>query len=175
MKSLAICCLLMTVTLAVSPTYAQEQLVEGQDQVPLGIDLALADPVPPPLDLRGVAIGSGISTFTPSVGPPQVSVRRPAPSASIAMYSIYGMLQVLDVHSTQQALGENAVEANPILRPFASSAIGLMSIKAASSAGVMYLMERVRKKHPAAALALAIGINSLQAMVVVHNYRIARR
>ncbi|RPI50366.1 MAG: hypothetical protein EHM55_21550 [Acidobacteria bacterium] len=152
----------MAATVAVSPIYAQEE--------PPGA------PVQPVPVLRGIVLSSDI-TFAPHIAAPPMPVRQmtSASAASLAMYGAYGMLQVLDAHSTRRAIANNGVEANPIVRPLASSRIGLISLKVASGAGVMYLMERVRKKHPAAALALAIGINSLQAVVVVHNYRVARR
>jgi DAACS family dicarboxylate/amino acid:cation (Na+ or H+) symporter len=46
---------------------------------------------------------------------------------------------------------------------------------AASTAGFVYLVERLRKKNRTAPFVLAIGVTSLQAYVVAHNYSIARR
>lgn len=167
MKYRAAGCLMMAAMFAVSPVHAQDQTSDGQDQVS------------PPV-LRGLAIDPSLTSFVPHVPAPSVSVltaptTSAASPASLAVYGIYGVIQVLDVHSTQRAISGNGVEANPFLRPFASSPAALITLKAASGAGIVYLMERVRKKHPAAALALAIGINSVQAMVVMHNYRVARR
>jgi hypothetical protein len=104
----------------------------------------------------------------------------PAPARSdvldtvtLGMYGVFGVLQVLDAHSTLRAIDRGASEFNPVVRPFASSPTALISFKAASSAGVLYLTERLRKKHPVAALAFVIAVNSAQAYVVAQNYRIA--
>jgi hypothetical protein len=40
---------------------------------------------------------------------------------------------------------------------------------------VIYLTEKLRKRHPVAAVLVMIGLNSGYAMVAAHNYRIARR
>ena len=111
-----------------------------------------------------------------STSPPSQSGRSAALFVpTMAMYAAYGTLQALDVHSTLRAIDRNGVEANPLLRPIATSPAGLTAFKAASTAGIIYLTERLRKKHPVAALAFGIGVNSLQTFVVLHNYRVARR
>jgi hypothetical protein len=97
-------------------------------------------------------------------------------SASMfSMYAMYGTLQALDAHSTLQALDNNAVEANPVIKSMADSPAALVSFKAATSVGVLYLLERLRKKNPKAAFFLALGVNSAQAYVVAHNYRAAKK
>jgi hypothetical protein len=93
----------------------------------------------------------------------------------IVVYAGYGVLQALDVHSTLRALDNRGVEGNPLLRSIASSPAALISVKAASTVGVIYFIERLRKKNATAALVLSIGVTSLQAVVVAHNYRVARR
>jgi len=114
-----------------------------------------------------------ISSIAPDAAAP--SERSPLVGPIMAMYAGYGMLQVLDAHSTLSALDNRGTEANPFVRSLASSPARLIAFKAGSTVGLVYLTERLRKKHPAAALALAIGVNSLQAYVVMHNYRVARK
>jgi hypothetical protein len=142
--------LLFAACLVTTPAYAQDETARDPD--------ALAEHqvneavTPPPQSARSAAL------FVPTM----------------AMYAAYGTLQALDVHSTLRAIDRNGVEGNPLLRPVATSPAGLTAFKAASTAGIIYLTERLRKKHPVAALAFGIGVNSLQAFVVLHNYRVAK-
>jgi hypothetical protein len=53
--------------------------------------------------------------------------------------------------------------------------VALISFKATTTVGLVYLTERLRKKNKVAALAAAVGLNSLQAFVVAHNYRVAKK
>ena len=151
--------LLMAGTVAMSPVHAQDQSANAPDQSCCQEpEVPVADPVP-----AATAASIVFKRTSAASGP------------SMSMYAAYGMLQALDVHSTLQALGGRGAEANPLVRLTASSPTRLISLKAASSVGVIYFMERLRKKNPTAALALAIGVNSVEAFVVVHNYRVARR
>ena len=142
---------LFAACLATTSAYAQDETAHGPEAVAdQQVNQAVSSP---PQSARSAAL------FVPTM----------------AMYAAYGTLQALDVHSTLRAVERNGVEANPLLRPVATSPAGLAAFKAASTAGIIYLTERLRKKHPVAALAFGIGVNSLQAFVVVHNYRVAKR
>jgi hypothetical protein len=143
--------LLTVACLAVSPIYAQDERTPDPEPV-VPQEATEAASVPPPKPRSA-------SLFGPT----------------IAMYAAYGTLQALDVHSTLRALDRNGAEGNPFLRPIASSPAGLTAFKAASTAGIIFLTERLRKKHPVAALAFGIGVSSLQTFVVVHNYRAVKR
>jgi hypothetical protein len=151
MKVRSICFLLLATCLVATPAYAQDETAAGSE--------AAAQPQPVESVTRPSQSSQSPALFVPTM----------------AMYAAYGTLQALDVHSTLRALDRNGVEANPLIRPIASSPAGLSVFKAASTAGVIYLTERLRKKHPVAALAFGIGVNSLQTWVVIHNYRAARR
>jgi hypothetical protein len=50
-----------------------------------------------------------------------------------------------------------------------------MAIKAGSTAGILYLTERVRQRSPTAAIVMMTAFNSAYAMVVANNYRIGNR
>ncbi len=93
----------------------------------------------------------------------------------MALYATYGTFQALDVHSTLKALDNGGAEGNPLVRTVAESPAGLIAVKAASTAGFVYVVERLRRKNRTAAFVLAIGVTSLQAYVVAHNYGIATR
>jgi hypothetical protein len=99
----------------------------------------------------------------------------PRPAALIPLYVGFGSVQALDVHSTLLAIDRGARETNPLVRFTTGSPAGLIALKTGSTAGVIYLTEKLRKRHPVAAVLVMIGLNSGYAMVAAHNYRIARR
>jgi hypothetical protein len=116
--------------------------------------------------------------FEPVLSPPapaateQSSHRRP--QALIPLYASFATLQALDLHSTHYALGRGAVEANPLMNTFAGNQVGLMAIKAAGTAGVIFASERMWTKNKTAAVVFMIAANSAMAWVVQHNYRTVR-
>jgi hypothetical protein len=98
--------------------------------------------------------------------------RRPA--AMLPLYMTFAALQVLDTHSTTKALGRGAVETNPLVRPFADNELGLIAVKAAGSAGVIFASEQLWKRNKTAAIAFMVATNAAMTWVVQHNYRAAR-
>ena len=96
-------------------------------------------------------------------------------AASRAPPRVAGPRSDSHVHSTLRAVGAGAVAANPLLRPIVSTPAALISLKAASALGTVYLVERLRKRNPTAAFAFALGVNSLYTIAVVHNYRVGTR
>jgi hypothetical protein len=100
-------------------------------------------------------------------------VRDRRPGALVPLYVSFSVLQVLDIHSTSGALGRGAVEANPIVRPFAGNQLGMVAVKAAGTAGVILASEQMWKKNKAAAVAFMLLSNGAMTWVVQHNYRIA--
>ena len=92
----------------------------------------------------------------------------------LPLYMTFAALQVLDTHSTTKALGRGAVETNPLVRPFADNELGLIAVKAAGSAGVIYASEQLWKKNKTAAIAFMVATNAAMTWVVQHNYRAAR-
>lgn len=104
-----------------------------------------------------------------------VSAAPTAPARSHVLTSLYVSyvgLQALDVHSTSRALASGGREANPALRGIAGSPGALIAVKAATTAGTLWVSEQLRKKHPAAAIGLMAALNSVMAVVVSHNYSV---
>jgi hypothetical protein len=95
------------------------------------------------------------------------------PRALFPLYASFATLQILDIHSTTQALAGGAMEANPAMKAFAGNSIGLTAMKIAGTTGVIVISEKLRKKNRAAAVGLMIAANSAMALVVQHNYRVA--
>jgi hypothetical protein len=107
-----------------------------------------------------------------TVAADQSSHRRP--QALIPLYASFATLQALDLHSTHYALGRGAVEANPLMNTLADNQVGLMAIKAAGTAGVIFASERMWTRNKTAAVVFMIAANSAMAWVVQHNYRTVR-
>ena len=165
-------CLASIAAAAQEPTNSPEQVQQGP---------ASGDPLP----VLGASLVTAPLPMLPATLPTTSSLTRPTSEsqgstfpgmgAMYSMYAMYGTLQALDAHSTLKALDNNAIEGNPVVRTMSGSPAALVSFKAATSVGVLYFMERLRKKNQKAAFFLAIGVNSLQAYVVAHNYRAAKQ
>jgi hypothetical protein len=110
----------------------------------------------------------------PNVSATARTSRNRRPASLVPLYVSFGALQVLDAHSTSRALGRGAVEANPLMKPFAGSGAGLLAVKAAGTAGVIYASEKMWKKNKVAAVVFMVAANSAMAWVVQNNYRAVR-
>ncbi|MGH9147624.1 MAG: DUF5658 family protein [Vicinamibacterales bacterium] len=111
---------------------------------------------------------------------PEHSVTSPAhthhrPRALLPLYLSFVSLQVLDIASTRRALEGGAREANPIVAPLSNSTPALVAMKVGSTAAIIYLTERLRKRHPVTAVVLMVGLNAAYAGVVAHNYSVRGR
>jgi hypothetical protein len=114
---------------------------------------------------------------TESADPPEVSV---PPAASQAppdrpavlgpMYISFTALQILDVHSTLRAPDFGAREANPLVGGLLASPPAFVATKAAVTAGLIYVSEKLRRRHPRAAVLMMIGLNSAYFAIVTRNY-----
>jgi hypothetical protein len=93
------------------------------------------------------------------------------PGRMKALYVGFGVLQALDAQTTFQALERGGVERNPLLAPLADRPAALIAVKAASTAGTVYLLERLRKRSPRAALVTAAAINAAYVTIVASNAR----
>jgi hypothetical protein len=96
------------------------------------------------------------------------------PVVLLPLYVSFAALQVLDIRSTQQALQGGGVEGNPLMGGVVGSPVAMTALKIGAAAGIVLLSEKVRKHNPVAAVVMMVGMNSAYAMVVSHNYAIAR-
>jgi hypothetical protein len=100
----------------------------------------------------------------------------PRPAVLMPLYGSFVAFQALDFDSTRRAIRSGAGrEANPLLGSIANSSAGLAAVKVGTTAVVIYASERLRRnRHPVAAVALMIGMNSAYAIVTAHNYSVLR-
>jgi len=110
------------------------------------------------------------SANTADVGRP----RERRPDALVPLYVSFSGLQVLDIHSTTRAIDRGAVEANPVLRGVVGNQAGLVALKAAGTAGIIYASEKMWKRNRTASIIFMVASNSAMAWVVQHNYRAVR-
>lgn len=92
----------------------------------------------------------------------------------IPLYVTYGILQAADAHSTLRGLNQGAREQNPFLGSIVKRPAVLIPVKIGSSLATIYLVEKLRRKNPAAAVAVMAGVNTAYAVIVQHNYRVVR-
>ena len=85
------------------------------------------------------------------------------------------VMQALDVHSTYRALGQGAVEANPVMAGLAGNTAAFVATKAAVASATVLAARHMGKRHKVAAIVTLVAINSAYAAVIDHNYRVARR
>jgi hypothetical protein len=133
-------------------------------------DALLASLAPAALPLAPATV------VTPDISTPLfVPQARPKrPGALLPLYVSFASLQALDAHSTTRALDRGAVEANPMMRGISGNPFGMLAVKAAGTAGVIYAGEKIWKRNKTAAVLFMLAANSGLALVVQHNYRAVR-
>jgi hypothetical protein len=156
--ALALACLV-----GLPASVAAQEIGEAVD--PVSLDIAPMRDVVAPAPQIPLAHVAGVDAS-------RLRERRPAPL--LPLYASFAVLQALDAHSTWRAIDRGAVESNPLLRGIAANEVGLIALKAAGTAGVIFATERLWTRNRVAALALMIATNSAMTWVVQHNYRAVR-
>lgn len=156
-----------------APVRAQQ--LEVTPTVMASVDRPIVTAAMPPtsrlLAEQGTLLAEQVSA--PAVFAPLYAGPR-RPSWFTALHVLTAGLQVADAHSTLSGLKMGAVEANPLMSPVAKNGPALVAVKATVAAGVIYATERMSRGNRVAAVLTAIAINGTYAMVVAHNYRLAR-
>jgi len=92
----------------------------------------------------------------------------------LPFYAGSAILQALDVHSTFKVLALGGREGNPMLAGLVNNRPAFIAVKGAIAAGSIYAVSRISKHNKFAAMAMGALLNSTYAMVVNHNYKLAR-
>lgn len=131
-------------------------------------------PAPPSPDLRA-ALDSPLIAQSVQLLPPAPALEHKRPSALIPLYISLVGLQALDIHSTRQGLRSGATrESNPLMKAFVENDSAFIAVKATTTAGTIFITEKLRKTRPKTAVVLAAALNIGMAAVVVNNYRVSR-
>jgi hypothetical protein len=93
------------------------------------------------------------------------------PAALPLLYVSLAGLQAYDVYSTRTALSRGGYEANPLMGGVANSTTGLVVVKAVSTAGTIFIAERLWKKNRVAAIMTMVVANGVMAAVAMNNAR----
>jgi len=122
-----------------------------------------------------------------AVQPPMAVEAEPAPAEVVKpsfdpnrnkmllpLYASTAILQALDVHSTMQVLKYGGGEGNPMLQGIVANRPAFIAAKAAVAASTIYAVSRIGKRSKLGAIVTTAAINSVYAMVVSHNYKLAR-
>jgi len=96
------------------------------------------------------------------------------PASVTVLYGTLGVMQALDIYSTQRALGRGGREINPIVEQAAGNQAIMIGVKAISTATSIYFAERAWKKNRKGAVVLMAIVNGVTAAVVARNLRNAR-
>jgi hypothetical protein len=101
--------------------------------------------------------------------------RRPGPSPLMAsLYASTAVMQALDVHSTMRALDRGAVEANPLMSGATRNKAAFIALKAGVALSTVMAARNMSKRNKVAAVLTLVAVNSAYAMIVNHNYKVAR-
>lgn len=92
-----------------------------------------------------------------------------------SLYASTALMQVLDIHSTYRAFSAGAVEGNPAMTRITGNPAAFAATKAAVAAASIWAAHRMAKKNKIAAVITLVAVNSAYAMIVSHNYQLARR
>lgn len=107
--------------------------------------------------------------------PPPPMFRRSGPSPLLtSLYASTAVMQALDVHSSLTAFRSGAVEANPLMQGVTKNRAAFMAIKAGVAVSTIMAARHMAKRNKVAAIATLVAINSAYAVVVSHNYKVAR-
>ena len=110
----------------------------------------------------------------PSFGRESFEGRGRRPSLLPMLYASQVALQALDAHSTYQAIGRGAHEANPLMKGVVGNKGAMLAVKAGVAASTIFLAERMWKRgNRVGAIATMLVVNGVTAAVVANNYRVA--
>jgi hypothetical protein len=88
-----------------------------------------------------------------------------------SLYFVTAVVQGLDAQSTFKALDAGAVEANSIVKPFASNRPAFVALKVGMAAAFIYQGHQMSKRHKIGAIVTLGILNSVYAAIAINNYR----
>jgi len=164
------------VLLAAAPVAAQGQVAAGVINIATVLPASMASTVlfPPAATVAAVANAAeaGVPLQIGQVAHYNGGPKRP--TALPALYASTALLQVLDVKSTMTAVSLGAHEANPLMKGVASNQGAMLAVKAGVAGATIFMAEKMWKRNPMGAVAMMLVVNSVNAVVVAHNYKVAQ-
>jgi hypothetical protein len=159
-RRLFVACAIVGVGVVAAPS------ASAQERVQLDLSTAVSNAVVPP-----VVLSTQQMPFEFDSG-----FRRQQPSSPLmtSLYVSTAVMQALDVHSTLQALDRGAVEGNPMMSGVTGNKAAFIALKSGVAFGTVMAARNMSKRNRVAAALTLVAINSAYAMVVNHNYKVAR-
>jgi hypothetical protein len=106
---------------------------------------------------------------------PALRPARQRPTALPPLYASLIGLEGVDAYTTSVGVSHGAQEQNAVLGAFGPSGIGGIGLKAASVVSMVYVSERLWKRHPVGAVLLMTAMNCAMAAVAVNNFSVIHR
>lgn len=99
-------------------------------------------------------------------------LERARPAALPVLYVGYGVLQGVDLWQSGRLVDSGARELNPVMAGATGHQAAMIAVKAATTAGTLYFVERLWKNdHRVAAIVTMVAVTGVSAAVVAHNQR----
>jgi hypothetical protein len=155
------------VALVLAPWSASEAFAQVRSELPL-VDFGAA---------VGQAFGQPVRLSDFEQRPVQLPRPAPGTQSSTALKSLYAttiVMQGLDVHSTLAVVSRGGAEANPLMAGLVDNPAAFIGIKAAVATTTILAARKISKRSKTAAIVTLVAVNSAYALVVSHNYRVAR-
>ena len=125
-----------------------------------------------------VALFSSAAPVEPAVTTqyPRMTYRESGsrPLGMASLYASTALMQVLDVHSSLKAFSRGAVEGNPMMAGVAKNKSAFIAVKGLVAASTIMMARQIAKRSKVAAIITMAAVNSAYAMVVSHNYKLAK-
>ena len=139
--------------------------------------LALFVPVETAASGSLVVLGSTVELPAPTRAAPEAERCRQRPRLLTPMLVAYAGLQAADAHSTLRALDAGAVERNPspVAQWAVRSAPRAYAVKAGVTAWTGWALHRMACQRPRVSFWMITALNTVQAVIVYHNYKVGSR
>lgn len=136
--------------------------------------LTFATSVTAPAALSVAPAPEAVTSSRPTFDYGSSALKSSSLKTMMPFYASTAVLQMLDVRSTMQVVKLGGGEGNPVLQGLVGHPAMFMGVKAAVAAASIYSAYRLAKHSRLGAIATMVGVNSVYAMVVAHNYQLAR-
>ena len=90
------------------------------------------------------------------------------------LYATTATMQMMDVRSTLTAFKNGAVEANPMMSGIVKNKAAFIAFKAGIAASTIWSAHSMAKRNKVGAILMLAAVNSAYAIIVNHNYQVAR-
>lgn len=165
----------VTATLGAVPAHAQDFMAINAMATPVLFPVAPVAPAPVAVAAAAAEVAApAVDAQGPTFVRPSLESPERRPLLLPAMYAAQIALQALDVHSTYSAINKGAREANPLMQGVVDNKGAMMAVKAGVAASTILLAEKMWKRgNRTGAIATMLVVNSVTALVVANNYKVA--